>query len=114
MLPALSHPFNTPDTQHSYMIFISNLDPCPRYLKNKLKIFKCILHPPGSQIYFKAPHQYTYINRNTDANKTIYTFLTWFYNLPYPRICADLNRLFTAFGIKHRYLHVLSLPHFPS
>ena len=59
---------------------------------------------------FGAPSECMHTDRHTDANNTIYTFFTCSYYPPYPKGNADLTRIYTIFGVKYGYLHVLSLP----
>ena len=48
---------------------------------------------------FEVPYKYTHTDRHTDANGTICTFLSQFYNLPYPKIwCRSNYRIYNIWG----------------
>ena len=44
--------------------------------------------PLEPKLYFGAPYKHIHMDRHRDANDTIYAFLTWSDNLPYPNILA--------------------------
>ena len=73
-------PFLHPIYRTLILDFIPNLDPSPRYLKNKLEIFTCTLDPLESKMSFGAPYNYLNMDRHTDTNNTIYASLMWSYN----------------------------------
>ena len=62
---------------------------------------------------FKVPYKYMPMDRYMDANNNTQVLLSWSYNSPYPKSCADLNRIYTKIGVKYVHLHVLDLPSFP-
>ena len=90
--------------------FYTNLDPFQGIWRINLLFLYALLHPMEPKMSFGAPSRFTHMERHTDANDTTYTFHTCFSDPPYPKLCTDLTRIYTVFGVKYGYLHVLSLP----
>ena len=94
--------------------FYTQFRPPSQYLENKLEIFTCTFTSPWNPKCVSELHLITHIWRDTQVQMTLYMHSTLVPMIPpCPKHCSDLTRIYTIFGVKYGYLHVLSSPTFP-